>query len=145
MWLAEKAAPILSDLASQCSLVIAAERDIKTLFGFEGEHTPEQLFERWHPDLLVLTRGERGAVAYDGQQRYDAPAFQVTDAIRIGAGDAFDAGLLYALMEGKPLAEALIYGNGLAALKMTMPGDIALVTATELEELIHNPPAQLQR
>lgn len=145
LWSPEDAAPVLSELAAQCSLVIAADRDIKTLFGLEGDSVAQQLFERWQPELLIITQGERGAIAYDGRQIVHAPALQVAEPIRIGAGDAFDAGLLYALMENKTPHEALIYGNTLAALKMTMPGDIALVTRAELEQLVHNPPSQVQR
>ncbi|MBC7813450.1 MAG: sugar kinase, partial [Burkholderiales bacterium] len=46
---------------------------------------------------------------------------------------------LCALMDGKSLEDALRYGNAVAALKMTMPGDLALVTHDEVERLMSQP------
>ena len=85
-----------------------------------------------------MTEGAKGSSAYDGQNFYHADVFLCPNPIHIGAGDAFDAGLLYAFMEGKSLAEALVYGNAIAALKLTIAGDIALVTREEVETFLQN-------
>jgi 2-dehydro-3-deoxygluconokinase len=64
---------------------------------------------------------------------------------RIGAGDAFAAGFLCALLDNKPLPQALRYGNAVAALKMTIPGDIALVSRAEVEALLAAESSDIQR
>lgn len=147
LWTPEQASLILDELAAGCSLVIAARRDVETLFHIAGE--PEaamrRLHERWNQATVVLTDSANGTGAYDGDRAYHAPAFAVPHPIRIGAGDAFDAGLLVALMESKSLAEALRYGNAVAALKLTMPGDIALVTRQEVETFLSNQSSTLIR
>lgn len=139
LWTPEQAAPILDELAGQASIVIAARRDIKTLFGIEGdlETLLPQLHSRWNGATIVITQSAEGANSFDGQTICYAPAFRIQNPITIGAGDSFDAGLLCALLDGKPLSEALTYGNALAALKLTMPGDIAIVTWQEIEQLIN--------
>ena len=64
---------------------------------------------------------------------------------RIGAGDAFAAGLHCALLDGLPMPQALRYGNAVAALKLTMPGDIALVSRSEVDELLTASSGEIQR
>jgi 2-dehydro-3-deoxygluconokinase len=126
-------------------MVIVAERDAKILFNVEGENVIQRLYDRWNVKQIVLTQGAAGASAFDGKNLYHAPAFAVRQPIRIGAGDAFDAGLLCALMDGKTPLEALTYGNALAALKMTLAGDIALITRSEIEQLIYDNSSSLVR
>ncbi len=147
LWTPEQAKVILDELAPQCTLVIAAKRDIETIFQITGEYdyVLRQLRQRWNGAAIVLTQGANGTSAYDGDGLYHAAAFQVPNPIRIGAGDAFDAGLLYALLEGKPLAQALVYGNAVAALKLTMPGDIALISRQEVETFLQNQSSSLVR
>jgi len=141
LWTMDEARPIFDELASQCTLVIAAARDGKALIG--GDTPPNWvgrgLHRRWHTPTVIVTMGERGASAFDGHDSYEAPAYPVTIVDKIGAGDAFDVGLLCALMDGKSLEDALRYGNAVAALKMTMPGDLALVTHDEVERLMSQP------
>lgn len=60
------------------------------------------------PAVVVVTLGEEGAVAFrrDGPPARQA-AFPVAAVDTIGAGDAFSAGFAVALLEGRPIAEAL--------------------------------------
>jgi 2-dehydro-3-deoxygluconokinase len=140
LWTPEQARVVLDELAPQCTMVIAAKRDVETIFQITGERDSvlHQLGERWNGVTIVLTQGANGTSTFDGSDIHHAPAFEVPNPIRIGAGDAFDAGLLFALLEGKTLAEALVYGNAVAALKLTMPGDMALVTRQEVETFLLN-------
>ncbi len=137
LWTPAQAAPVLDELAAQASMVIAAERDVKLLFHLSGKPDAllPNLHARWNQAAVVLTHGAGGSTAFDGSLHH-APAVLVSSPIAIGAGDAFDAGLLDALLDGKPLPEALRQGNALAALKLTIPGDVALVTRLELDALL---------
>ena len=54
---------------------------------------------------------------------------------RIGSGDAYDAGVLYALLE-KGEEEMPAYGDAMAALKCTVPGDLPDADRAEVEALI---------
>lgn len=60
------------------------------------------------PELLVVTLGERGAIAFrPGAAPHRQPAFAVEARDTVGAGDAFSAGLLAGILKGRPLEEAL--------------------------------------
>ena len=57
---------------------------------------------------LVLTHGAEGAVAYSADQTLRVPSPTVVPVDTTGAGDAFAAGLLHALVLHKPVEETLI-------------------------------------
>ncbi|MEW5961115.1 MAG: carbohydrate kinase family protein [Chloroflexota bacterium] len=65
---------------------------------------------------LVIKRGRDGASGRGPNLRVDVPGFAVKAHISVGAGDSFNVGFLYGLQQGWPLAQALRFGNAVAAL-----------------------------
>jgi sugar/nucleoside kinase (ribokinase family) len=72
---------------------------------------------------IVLTLGDRGAFAAsrDGKRGYH-PAFSIELKDPLGAGDAFSAGFLDALLNGRTLAEACRFASATGALVATQEG-----------------------
>lgn len=71
---------------------------------------------------LVVTLGDRGAVALEGDRFYNEPAFPVSAVDTTGAGDVFRGGFIYALVQGQPMDRALRTGNAAAAVSCTRLG-----------------------
>jgi sugar/nucleoside kinase (ribokinase family) len=65
---------------------------------------------------VVVKGGRDGASAFTEYGRVDVPGFPVQVRSTVGAGDAFDAGVLHALDHGGSEVEALRFGNAVAAL-----------------------------
>jgi ribokinase len=63
------------------------------------------------PHTVIMTDGMQGAYAANTQQRFFAPLFPGERKEATGAGDAFSAGVLGALLAKKPLSEALAWGS----------------------------------
>lgn len=63
------------------------------------------------PKIVVVTDGEEGSYATDGQKNYKAGIFPTKVYEKTGAGEAYASGLLAALFYGKDLAEAMIWGT----------------------------------
>ena len=86
-------------------------------------------------ELVVVTRGERGSVAYtrDGAV-VEAPAHPVEPLVStLGAGDVFHGALLAQLVDDVPLAEALAFANTCASLSCrALDGRSAIPTAEEV-------------
>ena len=61
---------------------------------------------------------------------------QRRDTYRIGAGDAFAAGVLHGLHTGRDDATALQLGLAAACLKHATPGDFSLASAADLEAFL---------
>jgi 2-dehydro-3-deoxygluconokinase len=137
LWSAEEAAPVLDRLARAADIVISAEDDLRRLFGFEGgeEQVAWAAVERFKARTLVLTRGgEGGLFVEEGELRHCA-VFPSLATDRIGAGDAFTAGFLYATLTGRQ-DKALDYGLAMAALKHSLPGDTLVTTPEEVDRVV---------
>lgn len=62
------------------------------------------------PSVVVVTRGEKGSIAYDGSEfiEYGIIRCEVIDSM--GAGDSYIAGFLMGIIEGKSIAECMEKG-----------------------------------
>ncbi len=87
---------------------------------------------------IVVKRGSRGALARAGSRVWQAPSFKIEAAETTGAGDCFNAGLLYALIEkGSTLPDALEFANACGAICASSPGATsASLPAEEVEQFI---------
>ena len=60
------------------------------------------------PEIVLITRGELGAMLYDGKQIYQQPILQIEEAKdTLGAGDAFVARFLVDHLNGKSIKTSL--------------------------------------
>ncbi|MCY4147380.1 MAG: sugar kinase [Chloroflexi bacterium] len=86
------------------------------------------LAERFPDALIVMTLGVDGAIARTATgQVFRQPAMLAGEVGRIGGGDAFAAGFLYAWLRYDDVAQALKWGAAMSAMKYTIPGDLPLV------------------
>lgn len=136
LWPVEEAAPVLERLARTAQLLIAPEADLRLLFGWEG--TAEELGgrarEEWGVPSVVLTCSGEGAVYVGDGVRQSAPVYSCQQIDRVGAGDAFTAGLLHAWLDGRR-ERALDFALAMAALKHSVRGDTLITSAEELERV----------
>lgn len=76
----------------------------------------------------------RAVIWRDGElASHDQPAGVIT-IDRLGAGDAFAAGVLWAWMQDRPVQDLVRYGSAMMALKNTFQGDFCPVSPRELEQ-----------
>ncbi len=138
LWSAEEARAGLLPLLRQATLVICGTADAQTVLGLSGEPLQmlDDLQEMTQCANVVLTRGDQGALAREGSQPViEQPAIPTQIVDRIGAGDAFSAGVLCGVLEGS-LAQGLRYGTAMSAHKLTTFGDVMCATRAEIETLM---------
>ncbi|MGO4524625.1 carbohydrate kinase family protein [Microvirga sp. 2MCAF35] len=75
-----------------------------------------------HFPLVVLKRGEHGAVASQGSNSVSAEALPVTVVDTTGAGDAFNAGFLHSWLDTADIERSLAAGIRAGALSVQSPG-----------------------
>lgn len=88
--------------------------------------------------ILEGGRQSFGSTVYSAERDEfftEAPYESISVVDRIGSGDAYDAGVLYALLK-KGEEETPAYGDAMAALKCTVPGDLPDADPAEVEALI---------
>ena len=86
---------------------------------------------------VVVTLGERGNVVWDGTEAAHVPAFPVTGEIDVvGAGDACNAGLVFALCKGLPLKDAALVGNAASHLVIQQIGTTGTAELAKVAEVL---------
>lgn len=87
------------------------------------------------PKIVIATDGGNGAYAAHKNDMFFAPAFPALRKEATGAGDAFSAGVLGALLHKKPLSEALAWGaiNGASVVEYIGP-TAGLLRAREITQ-----------
>lgn len=108
------------------------------------------------PNIKLLAHGLRkvnsasnndwSGILWYGGQVFRGPTFSNMDIMdRIGGGDAFLSGLMYAMMEMGDPEKAVAYGVAHGALAMTTPGDTSMATLPEVAKLATGGDAKVQR
>ncbi len=146
LWSAADARKTLEPLIQDVDLLISPEADVRSLF--DGQGSPEDLAQHLgrfsRASWIALTLGGDGALLWDRETFHKAEPFPVTPIDRVGAGDAFDAGLLWGFLQGDA-PKGLQYGMAMAALKHTIPGDEFISSLAEVESLLHAGHRDIQR
>jgi 2-dehydro-3-deoxygluconokinase len=93
---------------------------------------------------LVLLNRWSAIVSAEGSV-HRAPQYEVEVIDRIGAGDAFSAGLIVSRLEGRGWDEAVRFATATSALKHSIPGDFCLVTRAEVDQLLRGQSLRVSR
>ena len=125
LWSADEARSVLCDLAARCDIVLAGEDEALLLTQAPDADAAAAKLRESGPHTVVVKLGASGALAHtnDGVTRVAAHHLErIVDPV--GAGDAFAAGFLTALLRNLPIHEALALANRCGALAMTTAGDM---------------------
>jgi len=139
LWSRDAATAVLRELGALADVVLASDDELALVApGAESEDAAVRSLLAAGAREVVVTRGGDGASAWtaDGSASCGARAVPVVDTI--GAGDAFTAGYLSAMLDGLPLAARLDRGAVLGAFAVSASGDWeALPRRDELGLLDH--------
>ena len=146
LWSAAEASAALLPLAQGVDVLFCSLRDAARVFGCEGddEHVTKRVARLAGAKNTVITLGSRGAIAWNGTCVMRESAWNVRVIDRIGAGDAFAAGVICGWKEGS-LRRGLRYGNLMAALTLTQLGDMVTTSRQEIEDLLSGPREDIVR
>ncbi|MFC4660726.1 fructoselysine 6-kinase [Oceanobacillus aidingensis] len=67
------------------------------------------------PELVVVTLGERGSIAYDGNEFYKGNIVPTTVVNTVGAGDSFCSGFIFGVIHNKSIERCLEIGAEFAS------------------------------
>jgi 2-dehydro-3-deoxygluconokinase len=159
LWSPERARHIQEPLMRHVDVLITTEEDTRVVFGIGGGRADDTyttvdadsygrvaraLHERFGFKAVAVTLRENprvllntwSAIVYAGGATFQAPRYEVEIVDRIGAGDAFSAGLIYGALRTGDWDAAVRYGTALSALKHSTPGDFSASTREEVEQLL---------
>ncbi|MCI8483419.1 MAG: sugar kinase [Lachnospiraceae bacterium] len=158
LWSREEARAAMTELCQYVDVCISNEEDAKDVFGIEAENTDiyggklnkegyqqvaKQLADQFGFEKVAITLrtsitasdNDWAAMLYDGENYCFSKEYHLHITDRVGGGDSFGGGLIYALLSGKSTQEAVDFAVAASALKHSIEGDYNLVTVSEVEKL----------
>jgi sugar/nucleoside kinase (ribokinase family) len=93
---------------------------------------------------VVLTDGATGVHWHDSGTSGFAPSIPTSTVDRIGAGDAFCAGVVIGVVDGD-LVAGVRTGQAMASLKRTMTGDLFLGNSADVAALLDESTRSVKR
>jgi 2-dehydro-3-deoxygluconokinase len=155
LWSPAEAGRWMTEFMAACDVLITTEEDIERVFGITGTDYAQvaaQVVRRFPLRLVAITLRENPlvwkntwtAIAYQDGAVFRTRSYEVEIVDRLGAGDAFAAGLIHGLLDGD-VQKGLDYGVAVSALKHSMPGDFAWVTREEVEAILKGPGLRISR
>lgn len=158
LWTREQARAAMTELCQYVDVCIANEEDAKDVFGIEADGSDitggklnregymsvaRRLADRFEFEKVAITLRESvsasdndwSAMLYDGTDCFFSKQYHLRITDRVGGGDSFGAGLIYAIMDGKNSQDTIEFAVAASALKHSIEGDFNLVSVAEVEKL----------
>ncbi len=162
LWSRERAAALMSNLMPYVDVCIANEEDIADVFGIKSPCTDakcgvinregygevgRQVAARFGCRYVAFTLRESisandnrwSAALYaaeDEKVYYSQENYLIHIVDRVGAGDSFAGGLIYALLQRYELQEAIDFATGVSCLKHSIEGDYCRTSKEEVIALL---------
>ncbi len=158
LWSREKAGEVMATLMPYVDLCIANEEDASDVFGIKAKNTDvtkgevnhegykdvaRELKARFGFSYVAITLrssisandNDWAAMLYDGNDFYFSKSYRIHIVDRVGGGDSFGGGLIYALLSGYKPQAAIEFAVAASCLKHTVEGDYNLVSVAEVTAL----------
>ena len=158
LWTREQARAAMTELCQYVDVCISNEEDAKDVFGIEAENTDiyggklnhegyksvaKQLADKFGFEKVAITLrtsisasdNDWAGMLYDGKDYCFSKSYHLHIVDRVGGGDSFGGGLIYALLSGKSTQDAVEFAVAASALKHSVEGDYNRVTVSEVEKL----------
>jgi len=159
-----EAPALLAQLCGYADLILGDDRDIAFMLGFDSASTSgterqrlagKVAFDRFASlQWIACTARTRHSVDVQEisgvlQSRSDVfvtPAYPLHGIVdRIGAGDAYAAGILHGLISGMDPKDTVRFATAAACLKHSIPGDFNLASATDIELVLSEQRTDVRR
>ena len=158
LWTRAQAREAMTDLCQYVDVCISNEEDAKDVFGIEAENTDiyggklnkegyksvaKQLADKFGFEKVAITLrtsisandNDWAGMLYDGENYCFSKEYHLHIVDRVGGGDSFGGGLIYALLNGKDTQSAIEFAVAASALKHSVEGDFNRVSVSEVEKL----------
>lgn len=158
LWSKEKAGQVMGRLCEYVDVCISNEEDANDVFGIKSEGTEvtagelnkagykevaQKLTERFGFQKVAITLrtsvsandNRWAAMLYEDGQSYFSREYLMHIVDRVGGGDSFGGGLIYACLNDYEPGEAIEFAVAASCLKHSIEGDFNQVNADEVKKL----------
>ena len=152
LWDEDTARATISQILPLIDILFISEETSRRMFGMSGTlYEIHKQFAKKYENLEIIASTKRlvtspkkhtfSSLVYDCAEdvHFEEEPYKDIDVVdRIGSGDAYVAGALYALLEYGDIRKMAEYGDAMAALKNTVIGDTTECDIIDIERIIKN-------
>jgi sugar/nucleoside kinase (ribokinase family) len=103
-------------------LIQPSEQELAPLTGIKDRDEACRALLKGATTIVTCKRGAAGASVFTRERKLEVRPYTVEEVDPTGAGDCFDAGFVYGIMEKWPLEKCLRFANALGARAVTRQG-----------------------
>jgi sugar/nucleoside kinase (ribokinase family) len=111
-----------NEAASQSDVVMATEEEIQTLSGLKDPIDSAKAILQHGSSLVIMKRGAAGCLIVTETEVHISAGFPVVALDTTGAGDSFDAAVIYGCLNSLPLPQIGLLANATGAAKVQKLG-----------------------
>lgn len=124
LWSKEEAREALISLLPYVDILLTGDEEAEILFGTSDPDEIKEEIRKYEIEYLAVKQGERGAVGYHQENKVVSAAIKPSKVIdTVGAGDGFDAGFIYGILQGWKLDRILTFANTVGSMVVSVSGD----------------------
>ena len=132
---AERGMEGLIDFIKRARLLLPNDHELHLMTGYENVHKGANMLIDAGAEWVAVKMGDRGCYVTDGIKSTRISAVKANVVDTTGAGDAFNAGFIYSMLQGKNIEECGKIGNITASISIAHRGARAgLLYSKELKE-----------
>ncbi|MHA6250779.1 sugar kinase [Oceanobacillus sp. CAU 1775] len=124
MWSKEQARDVLKKILPKVDILLAGDEEMEIII---GEKNPLKIIEevkKMGVSFVAIKQGEKGSTGYHKGVITEVSAIEATKVVdTVGAGDGFDAGALYGILQDWPLEKTLKFANAIGCIVVEVNGD----------------------
>ncbi len=76
-----------------------------------------KLYEKYHPEVIVITQGKKGGIIYDGHEMENYPIYPANVVDSNGSGDVFHGAFAAAVVKGYDYKKCCHFSSAVSAIK----------------------------
>ena len=124
LWSKEEARKTLREYLPYVDILLTGEDEAELLMGTSDPIQVIEYSKEFGISYVAIKQGEKGSVGYHEGNYIEAPAFKSKKVVdTVGAGDGFDSGFLYGLINKWPLEKTLKFANVIGSMVVSVSGD----------------------
>ena len=114
--------PVCRPIVEAADVIFPSGIEAQHLSGVQGAEEACRKLLELGPKLVALKRGELGSKVFTQGAEIEVPSFAVEEVDPTGAGDCYDAGFVYGMLQGWELERCARFANAVGALTVTKQG-----------------------
>ncbi|MFG6147121.1 sugar kinase [Halobacillus sp. B23F22_1] len=124
LWSKQQAKSSLTELLDYVDVLLTGDEEAELLFDTHDTKKVIEICKSYGISTIAIKKGENGAVAYHQGETIQADAIPPSKVVdTVGAGDGFDAGFVYGLLQQWPLERILQMANVIGSMVVSVTGD----------------------